>query len=280
MFSVGRSFIAGKDPEHIARYNRLWQNPSARHTSRVTTVVWGIVYSGDFLLRLLLVFTLPVAAVLAVGPILTGGLIGGTLLWTFAYLRRARQRVQTMQAPRCRQVRKLFPRAARGLRRRRANVAASESRRRKPMETPFATAQSLLVALRRKRISARELLAWHLERIARSNPDLHAIVTFNEEQARQRAALADAAIAKGVLLGPLHGLPVTIKDCIEVAGLPTTAGVPERAHVISPTTAPVAQSVLDAGAVLLGKTNLPPYATDWQTSNALFGRTNIHIIRL
>lgn len=99
MFSVGRSFIAGKDPEQIARYNQLWQNPSARHASRVTTVVWGIVYSGDFLLRLLLVLTLPVAAVLTFGPILTGGLIGGTLLWTFAYLRRARQRVQMMQTP-------------------------------------------------------------------------------------------------------------------------------------------------------------------------------------
>ena len=92
------------------------------------------------------------------------------------------------------------------------------------METPFATAQSMLEALRTKRISARELLAWHLERIARSNPDLNAIVTFNEEQAHRRAAQADAAIARGILLGPLHGLPVTIKDCIEVAGLPTTAG--------------------------------------------------------
>jgi hypothetical protein len=97
MFSVGRSMLAGKDPEHIARYNQLWQNPSARHTSRVTTVVWGIVYSGDFLLRLLLVLTLPIAVVLVVGPILTGSLIGVSLLWTFAYLRRARQRVQTMQ---------------------------------------------------------------------------------------------------------------------------------------------------------------------------------------
>ena len=97
MFSVGRSMIAGNDPEHIARYNQLWQNPSARRTSRVTTVVWGIVYSSDFLLHLLLVSTLPVAAVLAVGPILTGGLIGLSMLWTFAYLRRARQRVQTMQ---------------------------------------------------------------------------------------------------------------------------------------------------------------------------------------
>lgn len=61
------------------------------------TVVWGIVYSGGFLPRLLLVFILPVAAVLAVVPIITGSLIGGTLLWTFAHLRRARQRLQTMQ---------------------------------------------------------------------------------------------------------------------------------------------------------------------------------------
>jgi amidase len=142
------------------------------------------------------------------------------------------------------------------------------------METPFATAKSMLEALRTKRISAQELLAWHLECIVRSNPDLNAIVTFNQEQAHLRAAQADAAIARGILLGPLHGLPVTIKDCVEVAGLPTTAGVPQRAYVISTTTAPVAQSVLDAGAVLLGKTNLPPYATDWQTSNPLFGRTN------
>src|SRR5437763_15609492 len=131
------------------------------------------------------------------------------------------------------------------------------------MDTQFATAQSMLEALRTKRISAQELLAWHLECIARYNPDLNAIVTFNDEQARQRAALADAAIAKGVLLGPLHGLPVTIKDCIEVAGLPTTAGVPHRARVISTTTAPVAQSVRDPGAVLIGGTNLTTYLTHW-----------------
>jgi amidase len=142
------------------------------------------------------------------------------------------------------------------------------------MDKHFATAHSMLGALRTKRISARELLAWHLERIAHYNPDLNAIATFNEEQAHLRAAQADAAIARGILLGPLHGLPVTIKDCIEVVGLPTTAGVLQRAHLISTTTAPVAQSVLDGGAVLIGKTNLPPYTTDWQTGNALFGRAN------
>ena len=97
MFSVGRTLIAGNDPAHIARYNQLWQNPSVRHTARICTVVWGVVYSGDFLLHLLLVSTLPLAAVVATGPLLTGGLIGVALLWTFAYLRKARQRVQAMQ---------------------------------------------------------------------------------------------------------------------------------------------------------------------------------------
>src|SRR5947209_4691319 len=98
MFLVGRSLIAGNDPEHIARYNQLWRNPYARRTSRVTTVVWGIVYCGDFLLRLLLVLTLPVTVALTIGPVFTGGLIEGPVLWTFAFLRRARQRVRTMQA--------------------------------------------------------------------------------------------------------------------------------------------------------------------------------------
>jgi len=142
------------------------------------------------------------------------------------------------------------------------------------MDDQFATAQKMREALRTRRVSAQELLEWHLKRIKRYNQEINAIVVLTEEQACQRAAEADAALARGVLLGPLHGLPVTIKDCIEVAGMPTTAGVPQRTHTISTTTAPVAQSILDAGTVLLGKTNLPPYATDWQTSNPLFGRTN------
>ena len=98
MFLVGRSLIAGNDPEHIARYNQLWHNLYVRRTTRMITVVWGIVYCGDFLLRLFLVLILPIAVSIAIGPIITGGLIGGALLWTFAFLRRTRQRVRTMQA--------------------------------------------------------------------------------------------------------------------------------------------------------------------------------------
>lgn len=94
MFSFGRSLATGDDPARIALYNQSWQNPITRHASRVATIVWGVVYSSDLLLRVLLVFTLPTAVVVAVGPIVTSVLIGVTMLWTFAFLRRTRQRVQ------------------------------------------------------------------------------------------------------------------------------------------------------------------------------------------
>jgi amidase len=142
------------------------------------------------------------------------------------------------------------------------------------MFDPFASATTILAVLQAGQISATELLEEHLRRIERYNPQINAIVIPNYEQARQRAAEADAARARGESLGPLHGLPLTIKDCIEVAGLRTTAGVAQRANAISTQSAPVAQRVLDAGAVLIGKTNVPPYASDWQANNEIFGRTN------
>jgi amidase len=132
----------------------------------------------------------------------------------------------------------------------------------------------MLDALEVRQISATELLEQHLTRIARHNPTLNAIVIPNEEQARRQAAQADAAYERGQWLGPLHGLPLTIKDCIEVAGLRTTAGAREFAENVSKESGPVARRVLDAGAVLIGKTNVPPYAGDWQANNPIFGRTN------
>ncbi len=138
----------------------------------------------------------------------------------------------------------------------------------------FASASTMLAALQAGQISAMELLEFHLERIARYNPQLNAIVIPNEEQARRQASAADEARARGESPGALHGLPLTIKDCIEVAGLRTTAGVKSRAETVSSQNGPVAQRVFDAGGVLIGKTNVPPYAGDWQADNPIFGRTN------
>jgi amidase len=138
----------------------------------------------------------------------------------------------------------------------------------------FSTATTMLAALHSGKISAVELLDLHLKRINKFNPSLNAIVILNEEQARRQAVAADEAFARGKLLGRLHGLPVTVKDSIEIQGLPTTVGIAERAQAIALRNGPVAQRLLAAGAVLIGKTNVSPHAGDWHSHNMLFGRTN------
>jgi amidase len=137
----------------------------------------------------------------------------------------------------------------------------------------FATAGAMLEALRQRQISAVELLELHLRQIRRHNSALNAIVTRNDDEARLQAERADAARARGEE-GALLGLPLTIKDCIYVRGLPTTGGLVERAESIADDDAPVAARVRAAGAVILGKTNVPPLAADWQSDNPLFGRSN------
>lgn len=137
----------------------------------------------------------------------------------------------------------------------------------------FAPAATLLRALRERRISAVELLDLHLDRIARYNPALNAIVTPAYDQARQDAARADAARARGED-GPLLGLPLTVKETIDIKGLPTTGGVPEHAHDIAEKDALIVARARAAGAVMMGKTNVSTRAADWQSANPLFGRTN------
>ena len=137
----------------------------------------------------------------------------------------------------------------------------------------FANATDMLHALHTRQITAVELLELHLCRIERYNPRLNAIVIPNYDEARRAAAQADVAQAQGEIK-PLLGLPLTIKDCIHVKGLPVTGGVPERASVIAEEDAPVAARVRAAGGVIMGKTNVPPYAGDYQSNNPLFGRSN------
>lgn len=142
-----------------------------------------------------------------------------------------------------------------------------------PELNPFSSAASMLAALRSTQISATELLDLHLRRIERFNPALNAIVTPDYENARTRATAADAARARGED-GPLLGLPLTIKDCIYAKGLPTTGGLPDRAEAIDHEDARLTARLRAAGAVLMGKTNVPPYAGDWQSFNPLFGQSN------
>ncbi len=137
----------------------------------------------------------------------------------------------------------------------------------------FETASGLADAIREKTVSSREVTAHFLSRIERFNPRINAIVTLNPA-ALDEAAAADERLARGAPAGPLNGVPVTVKDTYETAGLRTTAGARDLAHHVPARDAEAVARLRAAGAVLLGKTNTPAYAGDIQTCNRLFGTTN------
>ena len=137
---------------------------------------------------------------------------------------------------------------------------------------PFSTASEMLAALDNRQVSARELVELHRERYLRFNEQLNALVTPNFEQAAQAAAEADARRDRGVQ-GPLLGLPLTIKDAINVAGLPTTGGTLDPAQATAAEDALVVQRLKAAGGIILGKSNTPVGNGDWQSNNPVFGRS-------
>ena len=141
------------------------------------------------------------------------------------------------------------------------------------MELCLEPAHRLCAQLRERRITAVELLERYRARVERLNPALNAIIATDFDAALERARQADAAIARGESWGPLHGLPITLKDTFEFAGLATVAGAPALKEHRPARSAPAVQRLLDAGAIVFGKTNVPMYAGDVQTHNAVFGMT-------
>jgi amidase len=153
-------------------------------------------------------------------------------------------------------------------------VDANSKREKFMNDLIFATAQELATRIRQRQVSATEVLDAHLAQIARYNSPLNAIVTLDEERARTRAKEADTALARGEVWGPLHGVPITIKDAIETAGVRTTGGFPPLADYVPTRDAPVVARLRAAGAIILGKTNLPVLSADYRADNPIFGRTN------
>ena len=137
----------------------------------------------------------------------------------------------------------------------------------------FSSATSLVAALRSGTIGARELTELYIRRIERHDPALNAVVVRDYTRAREQAMVAEHARARGEHRA-LLGLPITLKESINVTGLQTTCGVPEWKGYISQHDAPVTTRTRAAGAVLLGKTNVPPMLADWQSANPIFGCTN------
>jgi amidase len=138
----------------------------------------------------------------------------------------------------------------------------------------FLPAHTIAGMIRDAKITSLEVVEAYLEQIEKVNPRLNAIVTLDAEGARKRAREADEAIRQGRIWGPLHGVPVTIKDNFATMGIRTTNGVVELAEYTPRFDATVVERMKNAGAIILGKTNLPSMAMDIQTNSPAFGKTN------
>jgi amidase len=137
-----------------------------------------------------------------------------------------------------------------------------------------ASATQLAAAIRAKRVSSEEVVAAHLAWIDRINPGLNAVVQLATDRALAEARHADAALARGEVHGPFHGVPFTAKDTFDTAGVVTAQGLPERAAFVPAADHWLVARLRGSGAILLGKTNCPPHGAGGETDNPLYGRTN------
>ena len=138
----------------------------------------------------------------------------------------------------------------------------------------YAPVRSLAAAIRGGRVTAVEAVDACLARIEAVNPALNAVVQLRDDEARADARRADEAVASGASVGPLHGVPMTIKDSLDTAGMITTGGSTGRASFVPERDATVVRRVKEAGAILLGKTNTPELTLSYETDNLVYGRTN------
>ncbi|HTS53175.1 MAG TPA: amidase [Burkholderiales bacterium] len=143
-----------------------------------------------------------------------------------------------------------------------------------PDPLAFLSARALAARIRRGKLTSEQLLDLYVARMDQYNPRINAIIATDLRAARKRARAADAALAKGELWGPLHGVPMTIKESFDVIGMPTTWGLPQLKDNYPKRNALAVDRFRNAGAVLFGKTNVPAMLADWQTFNAVYGTTN------
>lgn len=126
--------------------------------------------------------------------------------------------------------------------------------------------------IRRREVTATAVFEAHADRIRRVNPALNAVVSADLERAADDAAAADRALAEGRPVGPLHGVPMTLKDCHDVAGMRTTIGTPVF-DAVPEADGTVAARLRAAGAIIVGHSNVPPFLAGYRSDNPIFGRT-------
>jgi amidase len=140
-------------------------------------------------------------------------------------------------------------------------------------EICFATASDLARRIRRRELSAADVVEAHLTQIDRVNPKVNAVVTLVAEEALRQARAADDALARGEDVGPLHGLPVAHKDMALTAGIRTTFGSPVLRDFVPSEDSLIVERLQQAGAITIGKTNTPEFGAGSQTYNEVFGET-------
>ena len=138
----------------------------------------------------------------------------------------------------------------------------------------FLPAAAMAAQIRRKKLSPLELAQRHLDKIEKLNPTLNAFVQIDRERVLREAREAEAAVMRGDDLGDLHGVPISVKSSIDVAGLKAEAGTRLRAGNVASQDAPLVARLRKAGAIILGVTNTPELLMAWETDNLLYGRTN------
>ena len=141
-------------------------------------------------------------------------------------------------------------------------------------EPAFATAGQLAARIRDKQVSSLELTDYFIDRIERLDGALNAVVVRDFERAREAAREADASLARGDVAGPLHGVPMTIKESYNIAGLPTTWGIPLFKDNVAESDSQAVSDFKGAGALFMGKTNVPLSLADFQSYNDIYGTTN------
>ena len=139
---------------------------------------------------------------------------------------------------------------------------------------PYGKLAEITREIRSKNVSPVEIVELHLKRIEALQPKVNAFVHLDVEGARRQARAAESSVLRGAQLGPLHGVPLTIKSCIDVAGWPCPAGSLLRKDCVPRQDAPLVARLKAAGAILLGNTNAPEYLMAYETNNLLNGRTS------
>ncbi len=139
---------------------------------------------------------------------------------------------------------------------------------------PYGTLAEITQEIRSRNVSPVEIVELHLKHIETLQPRLNAFVHLDAEGARARARVAESSVLRGAQLGPLHGVPLSIKSCIDVAGWPCPAGSLLRKDYVPKQDAPLVARLKAAGAILLGNTNTPEFLMAYETANLLTGKTS------